>query len=103
MRELRDLETFYTDVASKALLAHLQVGRIGLHALELLVLHNEMQRYNLELAVIPEYINMLEDAQKQAGQAGQIIADERLLLFASTAMLTTERYPRSNNEWEDRA
>ena len=44
---------------------------------------------------------MLEDAQKQAGRAGQTIADETLLLFASIAMLTTERYPRSKYDWED--
>ena len=31
------------------------------------------------------------------------IADETLLLFASTEMLTSERFPRSNNDWEDRS
>ena len=46
---------------------------------------------------------MLEDAQKQAGRAGRTITDELLLLFASTAILTTESYSRSNNNWEDRA
>ena len=46
---------------------------------------------------------MIEDAQKQAGQSGRTIADETLLLFESTEMLTTERYPLSNNDWEDRA
>ena len=46
---------------------------------------------------------MLEDAQRQAGQAGRAISDETLLLFASTAMLTSERFPRANDDWEDRA
>ena len=46
---------------------------------------------------------MLEDAQRQAGRSGQKIADETLLLFASTAMLTSERFPRANDDWEDRA
>ena len=62
-----------------------------------------MQRYHLEVEVIPEYINMLEDAQRQAGQAGRTIADETLLLFASTAMLTSESFPRANTDWEERA
>ena len=75
VRELRDTETLYTDVAPKALLAHLQVRCTGRHSLDLLALHNEMQRYQLEVEGIPEYINMLEDSQKQAGRAGRTIAD----------------------------
>ena len=46
---------------------------------------------------------MLEDAQRQAGRAGQTIADETLLLFASTSMLTTERFPCANDNLEERA
>ena len=67
------------------------------------MLHNEMQRYHLEIEGIPEYINMLEDAQRQAGLAVRTITDNTLLIFASTAMLTTERFPRANDDWEDRA
>ena len=62
-----------------------------------------MQRYHLEVEGIPEYINMLKDAQKQAGRAGRTINDETRILFATTAMLTTERYPRKNVNWEDQA
>ena len=62
-----------------------------------------MQHYHLKVEGIPEYINMLEDAQLQAGRAGRTIADETLLLFASTAMLTSESFPRANDDWEERA
>ena len=62
-----------------------------------------MQRYHLEVEGIPEYINILEDAQRQAGRAGRAISDETLLIFASTAMITSERFPRDNDDWEDRA
>ena len=61
-----------------------------------------MQRYHLEVEGIPEYINMLEDAQRQAGRVGHAISDNTLLLFASTAMLTSERFPWANDAWEDR-
>ena len=91
VRELQDTETLYTDVAPKAPLSHLQEGRTVSHALDLLALHNEMQHYHIEIEGIHEYINMLKDEQKQAGRAGQTIADETLLLFASTAMITTKR------------
>ena len=46
---------------------------------------------------------MLEDAQRQAGRAGITIADETLLLFASTVMLARERFPQANDNWEERA
>ena len=68
-----------------------------------MALHNKMQRYHLEVEEVPEYINMLEDAQRQAGRAGRTISNETLLLFLSTAMLTTERFPRANDDWEERA
>ena len=99
MREIQDTETLYTDVVPKALLAHLQAGCTIFHALDLLALHNEMQRYYLEVEGIPEYINMRKDAQKQAGRSGRTIADKTLLLFATTEMLTTLRYPRTNDDW----
>ena len=63
VRELRDSNSLYTEVATKEMFAHLQARCTGRHALDLLELHNEMQRYHLEVERIPEYINMLEDAQ----------------------------------------
>ena len=60
-----------------------------------------MQCYHLEVEGIPKYINMLEDAQRQAGRAGRTISDKTLLLFTSTAMLTSERFPRAKDDWED--
>ena len=101
VRELRDPETIYTEVDPRDLLAHLQAGCTGRHALDLLALLNEMQRYHMEVEGIPEYINMLEDAQRQASRAGHAISDNTPLLFASTAMLTSERFPRANDAWED--
>ena len=58
-----------------------------------------MQRYHLEVEGIPEYMNMLEDAQRQAGWAVRAISDDTLLIFASTAMLTSDQFPRSNDAW----
>ena len=81
--------------------ANLQAGFTGRHALELLAQHNRIQRYHLEVEGIPKYINMLEDAQKQAGRAGRTITDENLLLFAATTMLTTTIFPRANKDRED--
>ena len=47
VRKLQYMEPLYTDIAPKALLAHFQAGCTGCHALDLLDLHSEMQRYHL--------------------------------------------------------
>ena len=60
VRELRDTETLYTDVAPRALLFHLQAGCTDRHSLDLLVMHNEMQRYHLGVKGIPKY-TLLKD------------------------------------------
>ena len=65
-RELRDPEIIYTKIDPRDLLAHLQAGCTGRHALDLLALHNEMQRYHMEVKGIPEYIIMLKDAQRRS-------------------------------------
>ena len=75
VRELRDTKILYTDVAPKALFSHLQVGYTGRHTLDLLALHNKMQRSQLDIEVIPEYINMIKDAHNKAGRAGQTVAE----------------------------
>ena len=62
-----------------------------------------MQRYHLEVEGIPECINILEDAQKEAGWARRTIANETLILFVTTTILTSERFLRANEDREDRA
>ena len=103
VRELWDTDTIYTEVEPQDLFANLQAGCTSWNALDLFELHNEMQRYHLEVEGIHEYINMLKDAQWQAGWAGRTVTDESILLFSSTTMLTSKRFPRANNDWEDRA
>ena len=76
VRELRDPDTIYTEVGPEDLSAHLKAGCTGRDALDLLALHKDMQLYHLEVEGIPEYINMFEDAQRQAGRAGRTIIDD---------------------------
>ena len=49
VRELRDTDSLYTEVGPEELFAHLQAGCNSRHALDLLALHNKMQRYHLEV------------------------------------------------------
>ena len=101
MRELRDPDLFYTAVKPPALLSHVQAICVGLHATDVLNIHNEMQTYHEVMKGIPTYINKLEDAQKQSNQAGNPITYPTLLLFAENAMLRTDRFLWANEIWED--
>ena len=101
VRELWDTDSLYTEVGPENLFVHLQAVHTVRHALDLLALHNETYRYHLEVEGIPQYINMLDKAQRQVVRAGRTIVDETLLLFAITAMLTSKRFPRASNNWEE--
>ena len=50
---------------------------------------------------ILEYINALEDAQKQSKRANNLITNGTLVLIATNVMLTTKQPPRDNEPWED--
>ena len=51
---------------------------------------------------MPEYINALEDAQKQSRRANHNITNATLLRMVTNAMLTTQRFPRVNERWEEK-
>ena len=97
IRELKDLESFYTEVEPRDLLVHLQDQCTGRHAIDILALQDELRGYHLEHEGIPEYINALEDAQRRAKCAGEdgeyAITDATLLLIASTAMAQNATIP----------
>ena len=101
MCELHDPNLFYPAVKPRKLLKHLQAMCVGLHATDVLNTQNDMKTYHEEMEGIPQYINKLEDAQKQSNRAGNPITDPTLLLFAASAMLRTHRFPRVNEIWED--
>ena len=62
-RDLRHARSFYTNVTAKQLLEHLDANCGGLHPSELVNLPTDMMGYYATADGIPEYINMLEEAQ----------------------------------------
>ena len=60
-----------------------------------------MQHYHLDIEGIPEYTNALEDTQKRSKWAGNTITSATLLLIATNAMLSTERFSCSEKIWEE--
>ncbi len=59
-----------------------------------------MHNYYTQADGIPQYINMLEDAQKKATQAGMPIANVELMMMASAAVLAAQHFPRKVDNWE---
>ena len=60
-----------------------------------------MQSYHLDMEGIPEYIDTLEDPQKQSKRVGNTITADTLLLRASNAILLSESFQQADESWED--
>ena len=73
----------------------------GLHALNVLALQNEMQNYHQVMEGTPDYVNVLEDAQKRSKRAGNLTTEDTLLLITTNTMLSTERLPQAEKIWKE--
>ena len=101
IRDLRHSKFFYTRVKPKELLTHLQSMCDGLHALDVLALQEKMHNAHKDSEGTPEYISTLEDGRDKAARVGAPISNNMLVIIATKAMLTTEQYPRTNEDWEE--
>ncbi len=99
-RDLRHDRSFYTHVTAKQLLSHLDDNCGGLHPSELVNLPTDMLGFYATADGIPEYINMLETAQRKLARANLPMSDDQLLAIASTAVLASNHFPRPTDEWE---
>jgi hypothetical protein len=98
--DLKDADTFYTKVLAINLMAFLDANSGELHAVEMLTLRTNMHGYYAQADGIPQYIIMLEEAQKKAKQAGMPIADIKLVMMASAAVLAAMHFPCKVDDWE---
>jgi len=103
IRELKDGKFFYTRRTAKEIIDHLQAGCLGTHAIDALSLQIAMQDYHHKAEGIPEYINMLEDAQRAAMRidANNPITNASVLVIATSAFLKDNQFPRTSEDWED--
>ena len=98
--DLKDTYTFYTKVLAIQLMAFLGANSRGLHAIDMLTLRTNMHGYYAQADGIPQYIIMLEEAQKKAKRAGMPIADIELVMMALAAVLAAMHFPRKVDDWE---
>ena len=98
--DLKDADTFYTKVLTIKIMAFLDANSGGLHAANMLTFWTNMHGYYAQANGIPQYIIMLEEAQKKAKRAGMPIADIKLVMMASAAVLPAMHFPREVDDWE---
>ena len=60
--DLKDAETFYTQVSALEIVMFFDLKSSGLHAVDMLSLRPNMHQYYAQADGIPQYIIMLEDA-----------------------------------------
>ena len=102
VRKLRHARTFYTKVHASTILEHLRRSCLGTHAIDSLSLQIEMREYHHAAEGVPEYINMLEDAQRTAIRIDKNnpITDASVLAVATASMMSSQQFPRATEEWE---
>ena len=79
----------------------LQVVCTGHHTIDLLALQDEMRMIHVSTHTIMQYIAALEKAHLQVARTEMPIPDNYLMMVATKAILSSERFPRVNEDWED--
>jgi hypothetical protein len=99
--DLKNADTFYTKVTAIGIMALLDANSKGLHALGMIMLHTDMMQYYVQVDGIPQFIVMMEEAQKKAKRAGMPIADVELVFMMSlAAVLAAQHFPREVDDWK---
>jgi hypothetical protein len=94
-------ETFYSNVTAFTIFNHLCEHSSSLHALDMVLLTIQMSQYYKGTPDIPEYIFLLEDAQRKATWACLPITNQTLTVLASPPLLATDIFPRTTELWEE--
>ncbi len=99
-KDLKDANSFYTKVLALEIISFLDANSGGLHAIDMFSVRTNMHQYYIQADSIPQYINMLEDAQKKAKRASMPIADIELVMMALAAVLGGQHFLREVDDWE---
>ena len=86
---------------TKELLDQIQVVCTGYHAINFLALQDKIRTMHVTTNTILQYIAALEKAQLQATRAEIPILNNYLMMVATKSMLSSERFPWANEDWED--
>jgi len=101
LTELKKKITVYAEVKAITMIDHLRKTCLGTHEIDILALQDQMREMHLKLDTVPEYIENMEKAQEQSDRAENKISNAMMVNIATKAMLSTERFPKTNDDWED--
>jgi hypothetical protein len=82
------------------IMAHHDVNSRGLHVINMISPPLNMTQYYIQANGIPQFIVMMEDAQKKAKQAGMPIANVKLVMMALAAILAAQHFLKEVDDWE---
>ncbi len=82
------------------IMALLDANSGRLHALDMISLRTDLMQYYVQAEGMPQFIVMMEDAQKKAKQAGMPIANIKLVMMALAAVLAAQHFPPEVDDWE---
>jgi hypothetical protein len=99
-KDLKNANTFYWKITAINIMSLLDATSGGLHAFNMILLCTDMMQCHVQVDGIPQFIVMMEDAQKKAKRAGMPIADIELVMMASVAVLAAQHFPHEVNNWE---
>ncbi len=95
------LDLFYKEkVTAINIMSLLDINSGGLHALGMILLCTDMMQYYVQADGIPQFIVMMEDAQKNAKQAGMPITNVELVMMVLAAVLAAQHFPHEVDNWE---
>jgi hypothetical protein len=91
-KDLKNSDTFYKKVTAIKIMALLDANSGGLHAIDMITLRTNMMQYNMHAEGIPQFIVMMEVAQKKAMQASMPIANVELVMMALAAVFAAQHF-----------
>ena len=60
-----------------------------------------MRDMHLTTDTIAEYVEALKDVQRKAKRANNPVSDKYLVMVATKAMMESQQFPSSDDDWED--
>ena len=100
LAELKRKITIYAESTAFELIEHYKTS-LGTHEIDVLDLQDQMRELHLKVDSIPEYIERMEKLQEQSEREDNNISNAMMMNIATKAMLSTERFPKTNDHWDD--
>ena len=100
-KELEDARTFYARVPASKIMEHLRSRCRGLTNIELIDIPNEMRTFYADAEGIPQYINLMEVAQRKAARGNLPVTDQTMVAIASKSVLAASDFDTATEKWDE--